>query len=196
MKELLNTYYPIEIDPHRTAEEKLPLMVEWWETITGSEFEGLSLIRQCWNSCKASFSLLLLLPSVGGHKSTSCWLNRESGKTCWPRLSGNPGRCWGICWKCRPGRADAFFGRDRLCCVVSIGTVTKCFSTIWRSSGFLCWSSQLASETFWRRWFSRTASSIPTFASSPTTWTLTRLWVAPPLGQLYLCFKCSESMSK
>lgn len=29
MKELLNTYYPIEIDPHRTAEEKLPLMVEW-----------------------------------------------------------------------------------------------------------------------------------------------------------------------
>lgn len=113
MKELLNTYYPIEIDPHRTAEEKLPLMVEWWETITWSEFEDLSLIRQCWNSCKASFSLLLLLPSVGGHKSTSCWLNRESGKTCWPRLSGNPGRCWGICWKYRPGRPDAFSGRDR-----------------------------------------------------------------------------------
>lgn len=29
MRELLNTYYPIEIDPGRTAEEKLPLMVEW-----------------------------------------------------------------------------------------------------------------------------------------------------------------------
>lgn len=29
MKALLKTYYPIEIDPHRTAEEKLPLMVEW-----------------------------------------------------------------------------------------------------------------------------------------------------------------------
>ncbi|TNN03517.1 hypothetical protein fugu_000546 [Takifugu bimaculatus] len=33
MKELLNTYYPIEIDPHRTAEEKLPLMVEWWTQV-------------------------------------------------------------------------------------------------------------------------------------------------------------------
>ncbi|XP_071027870.1 cytosolic 5'-nucleotidase 3-like [Oncorhynchus clarkii lewisi] len=30
LKDLLNTYYPIEIDSKRTAEEKLPLMVEWW----------------------------------------------------------------------------------------------------------------------------------------------------------------------
>ncbi|XP_045890718.1 cytosolic 5'-nucleotidase 3-like [Micropterus dolomieu] len=30
LKELLNTYYPIEIDSSRSAEEKLPLMVEWW----------------------------------------------------------------------------------------------------------------------------------------------------------------------
>uniref|UniRef100_A0AAV2KDN2 5'-nucleotidase n=1 Tax=Knipowitschia caucasica TaxID=637954 RepID=A0AAV2KDN2_KNICA len=30
LKDLLNTYYPIEIDPTRSAEEKLPLMVEWW----------------------------------------------------------------------------------------------------------------------------------------------------------------------
>ncbi|XP_036407338.1 7-methylguanosine phosphate-specific 5'-nucleotidase-like isoform X2 [Megalops cyprinoides] len=30
LKELLNTYYPIEIDSARTVEEKLPLMVEWW----------------------------------------------------------------------------------------------------------------------------------------------------------------------
>eukprot|EP00063_Salmo_salar_P059482 XP_014034317.1 PREDICTED: 7-methylguanosine phosphate-specific 5'-nucleotidase-like [Salmo salar] len=29
LKDLLNTYYPIEIDSKRTAEEKLPLMVEW-----------------------------------------------------------------------------------------------------------------------------------------------------------------------
>lgn len=29
MKELLNTYYPIEIDANRSTEEKLPLMVEW-----------------------------------------------------------------------------------------------------------------------------------------------------------------------
>lgn len=29
MRELLNTYYPIEIDASRSAEEKLPLMVEW-----------------------------------------------------------------------------------------------------------------------------------------------------------------------
>ncbi|XP_034564488.1 7-methylguanosine phosphate-specific 5'-nucleotidase-like [Notolabrus celidotus] len=33
MKELLNTYYPIEIDPSRTTEEKLPLMVEWWTKV-------------------------------------------------------------------------------------------------------------------------------------------------------------------
>ncbi|XP_022595305.1 7-methylguanosine phosphate-specific 5'-nucleotidase [Seriola dumerili] len=30
MKELLNTYYPIEIDSSRSIDEKLPLMVEWW----------------------------------------------------------------------------------------------------------------------------------------------------------------------
>ncbi|CDQ85503.1 unnamed protein product [Oncorhynchus mykiss] len=30
LKDLLNSYYPIEIDSKRTAEEKLPLMVEWW----------------------------------------------------------------------------------------------------------------------------------------------------------------------
>ena len=29
IRELLNTYYPIEIDASRTVEEKLPLMVEW-----------------------------------------------------------------------------------------------------------------------------------------------------------------------
>lgn len=30
LKELLNTYYPIEIDSSLSVEEKLPLMVEWW----------------------------------------------------------------------------------------------------------------------------------------------------------------------
>ncbi|KAM3598712.1 uncharacterized protein V6R79_021644 [Siganus canaliculatus] len=30
LKELLDTYYPIEIDCSRSIEEKLPLMVEWW----------------------------------------------------------------------------------------------------------------------------------------------------------------------
>ncbi|XP_056143949.1 cytosolic 5'-nucleotidase 3-like isoform X1 [Lampris incognitus] len=30
LKELLNIYYPIEIDSSRSIEEKLPLMVEWW----------------------------------------------------------------------------------------------------------------------------------------------------------------------
>ncbi|CAL8272940.1 unnamed protein product [Lota lota] len=30
LKDLLNKYYPIEIDSSRTIEEKLPLMVEWW----------------------------------------------------------------------------------------------------------------------------------------------------------------------
>ncbi|XP_015217687.2 cytosolic 5'-nucleotidase 3 isoform X1 [Lepisosteus oculatus] len=30
LKDLLNTYYPIEIDPTRKIEEKFPLMVEWW----------------------------------------------------------------------------------------------------------------------------------------------------------------------
>lgn len=30
LKDLLNTYYPIEIDSARSIEEKLPLMVEWW----------------------------------------------------------------------------------------------------------------------------------------------------------------------
>uniref|UniRef100_A0A4W6CMB5 5'-nucleotidase, cytosolic IIIB n=1 Tax=Lates calcarifer TaxID=8187 RepID=A0A4W6CMB5_LATCA len=33
MRELLNTYYPIEIDASRSAEEKLPLMVEWWTKV-------------------------------------------------------------------------------------------------------------------------------------------------------------------
>ncbi|XP_071776447.2 7-methylguanosine phosphate-specific 5'-nucleotidase-like [Centroberyx gerrardi] len=33
MRQLLNTYYPIEIDASRTAEEKLPLMVEWWTKV-------------------------------------------------------------------------------------------------------------------------------------------------------------------
>ncbi|XP_036408953.1 7-methylguanosine phosphate-specific 5'-nucleotidase-like isoform X2 [Megalops cyprinoides] len=30
LEDLLNTYYPIEIDSGRSVEEKLPLMVEWW----------------------------------------------------------------------------------------------------------------------------------------------------------------------
>lgn len=30
LQDLLNTYYPIEIDSSRSIEEKLPLMVEWW----------------------------------------------------------------------------------------------------------------------------------------------------------------------
>ncbi|XP_012672310.1 cytosolic 5'-nucleotidase 3 [Clupea harengus] len=30
LKELLNTYYPIEIDSTRSVEDKLPFMVEWW----------------------------------------------------------------------------------------------------------------------------------------------------------------------
>ncbi|XP_075894746.1 cytosolic 5'-nucleotidase 3-like [Nelusetta ayraudi] len=30
LKELLNYYYPIEIDSSRPVEEKIPLMVEWW----------------------------------------------------------------------------------------------------------------------------------------------------------------------
>lgn len=30
LKELLNKYYPIEIDSSRSIAEKLPLMVEWW----------------------------------------------------------------------------------------------------------------------------------------------------------------------
>ncbi|KAK2820440.1 hypothetical protein Q5P01_023399 [Channa striata] len=33
MRELLNTYYPIEIDASLSAEEKLPLMVEWWTKV-------------------------------------------------------------------------------------------------------------------------------------------------------------------
>uniref|UniRef100_A0AAX7V678 5'-nucleotidase n=1 Tax=Astatotilapia calliptera TaxID=8154 RepID=A0AAX7V678_ASTCA len=33
MRELLNTYYPIEIDASRSAGEKLPLMVEWWTKV-------------------------------------------------------------------------------------------------------------------------------------------------------------------
>ncbi|XP_053309533.1 7-methylguanosine phosphate-specific 5'-nucleotidase [Spea bombifrons] len=30
LKELFNIYYPLEIDPNRTTQEKYPLMVEWW----------------------------------------------------------------------------------------------------------------------------------------------------------------------
>lgn len=33
MRELLNTYYPIEIDASRSTEEKLPLMIEWWTKV-------------------------------------------------------------------------------------------------------------------------------------------------------------------
>ncbi|CAH2302599.1 7-methylguanosine phosphate-specific 5 -nucleotidase [Pelobates cultripes] len=30
LKELFNIYYPLEIDPKRTTQEKYPLMIEWW----------------------------------------------------------------------------------------------------------------------------------------------------------------------
>ncbi|XP_069547924.1 7-methylguanosine phosphate-specific 5'-nucleotidase-like [Brachyistius frenatus] len=33
MRELWNTYYPIEIDAGRSADEKLPFMVEWWTNV-------------------------------------------------------------------------------------------------------------------------------------------------------------------
>lgn len=33
IKKLFNTYYPIEIDVSLSAEEKLPLMVEWWTKV-------------------------------------------------------------------------------------------------------------------------------------------------------------------
>ncbi|NWS48676.1 5NT3B nucleotidase, partial [Probosciger aterrimus] len=33
LKDLLHYYYPIEIDPNRTLEEKQPLMVEWWSRV-------------------------------------------------------------------------------------------------------------------------------------------------------------------
>ncbi|CAN9508581.1 unnamed protein product [Ophioblennius macclurei] len=33
MRELLNTYYPVEIDASRSPEEKLPHMVEWWTKV-------------------------------------------------------------------------------------------------------------------------------------------------------------------
>uniref|UniRef100_A0A3Q2CBU8 5'-nucleotidase, cytosolic IIIB n=1 Tax=Cyprinodon variegatus TaxID=28743 RepID=A0A3Q2CBU8_CYPVA len=33
MKELLNRYYPIEIDANLSPEEKLPYMVEWWTKV-------------------------------------------------------------------------------------------------------------------------------------------------------------------
>ncbi|XP_033926021.1 7-methylguanosine phosphate-specific 5'-nucleotidase isoform X1 [Melopsittacus undulatus] len=33
LKDLLHYYYPIEIDPNRTPEEKQPLMVEWWSRV-------------------------------------------------------------------------------------------------------------------------------------------------------------------
>ncbi|XP_066220272.1 7-methylguanosine phosphate-specific 5'-nucleotidase isoform X1 [Saccopteryx leptura] len=35
LQALLNHYYPIEIDPHRTTKEKLPHMVEWWTKAHG-----------------------------------------------------------------------------------------------------------------------------------------------------------------
>lgn len=35
LKDLLDTYYPIEIDPSRSVAEKLPLMVEWWTKAHG-----------------------------------------------------------------------------------------------------------------------------------------------------------------
>ncbi|XP_078063515.1 cytosolic 5'-nucleotidase 3-like [Mustelus asterias] len=33
LKNLLNIYYPIEIDPTRSIEEKLPQMIEWWTKV-------------------------------------------------------------------------------------------------------------------------------------------------------------------
>ena len=40
MTRLFHKYHPIEIDPQMDEEEKVPLMVEWYE-------EGHELIRQC-----------------------------------------------------------------------------------------------------------------------------------------------------
>uniref|UniRef100_V9KK26 5'-nucleotidase n=2 Tax=Callorhinchus milii TaxID=7868 RepID=V9KK26_CALMI len=33
LKDLLNTYYPLEIDPSTSITEKLPLMIEWWTKV-------------------------------------------------------------------------------------------------------------------------------------------------------------------
>ncbi|XP_072343754.1 cytosolic 5'-nucleotidase 3-like isoform X4 [Scyliorhinus torazame] len=33
LKDLFKTYYPIEIDPSRSIEEKFPLMIEWWTKV-------------------------------------------------------------------------------------------------------------------------------------------------------------------
>ncbi|CAL8301552.1 unnamed protein product [Lota lota] len=33
VRKLLNIYYPIEIDPSLTSEQKIPLMVEWWTKV-------------------------------------------------------------------------------------------------------------------------------------------------------------------
>ncbi|PIO39801.1 hypothetical protein AB205_0146690, partial [Aquarana catesbeiana] len=42
LKDLCNFYYPLEIDPHRTIEEKYPLMVEWdgFENFFGTLYQN------------------------------------------------------------------------------------------------------------------------------------------------------------
>lgn len=49
-KEMFQTFYPIEIDPHLTVEEKLPRMMEWYD-------QGHELMLQC-NLVKKDFALM------------------------------------------------------------------------------------------------------------------------------------------
>ncbi|XP_077407951.1 7-methylguanosine phosphate-specific 5'-nucleotidase-like [Vanacampus margaritifer] len=72
MRELLNTYYPIEIDASRTVEEKLPFMVEWWtkvhnllveqkirkDLLAAAVRESTSVTSMLRDGCKAFFDQL------------------------------------------------------------------------------------------------------------------------------------------
>lgn len=85
LKELLNYYYPIEIDSSRPVEEKIPLMVEWCVTTV------MVLSPLCHSGLFINYGLSV----TGGPKPTSFWWSRRLKKTCWQLLWGSLKSCSG-----------------------------------------------------------------------------------------------------
>jgi len=71
-KQMFQKFYPIEIDPHLTVEEKLPHMMEWYN-------EGHELMLQC-NLVRKDFTLMVQENPTEFREGTSALLNELNEK--------------------------------------------------------------------------------------------------------------------